>query len=258
MSASAENDVASALKNAYLGGPAADDARMASLIQSPAQAYAVQDALVRALDQAQPGAYPSTCWKSGGPSRDATLTNAQLPAWGVRPSGSSLQGLHLRRPAFEAEIALRIGRTVDASEAGTLTHESAIELVDAMCVTIEVVDSRWADPAAAPALLKLADLQSHAALLLGEWQPFDERDWSLQTCDVRIGDGPWQSFRGTHSLGAPTWALPAWLRHATRHGASVAAGTVVTAGTWSGCVDVKAGDRVEARFAGVGKAVVQF
>ena len=97
-----------------------------------------------------------------------------------------------------------------------------------MCVSIELVDSRWSEALEAPALAKLADLQSHGALVLGAWQPFPARDWAAQICRVRIGARPALRFQGTHSMGDPAWLLPAWLRHATqrrpdgarRHGAS--------------------------------------
>lgn len=257
MNPSIENDVLRSLQDALRGGPAIDDTRMAALITSPTQAYAVQDALVQALDAQRPATDAPPAWKSGGPSRDATQTHSQLPAYGVRPSGSDMQGLHLRQPGIEAEIALRLRRAVFAHEAAALTHEDAIELVEAMCVSIEVVDSRWLNGKTAPGLLKLADLQSHGALVLGEWKRFENRDWSRQTCQVRIGDADWQTFEGTHSLADPTWVLPAWLRHATRNGACVPAGTVVTTGTWCGWLDAKAGDRVEAKFADIGFALVQ-
>ncbi len=56
-----------------------------------------------------------------------------------------------------------------------------------MAVSIEVVDSRWRQYTDAPALLKLADLQAHGALVLGEWIPYQARDWASQRCHVRIG-----------------------------------------------------------------------
>lgn len=257
MNPSFDKDVFQALVAAMRGGPAANDTRMAALITSPEQAYAVQDALVQALDAQWPATGAPPSWKSGAPSRAATQTHSQLPAYGVRPSGSDMQGLHLRQPGIEAEIALRLGRAVSADEAAALTHEDAVELVEAMCVSIEVVDSRWSNAKRAPELLKLADLQSHGALVLGEWKRFENRDWSRQTCQVRIGDAGWQTFEGTHSLADPTWVLPAWLRHATRSGGSVPAGTVVTTGTWCGWLDANAGDRVEASFPDIGHAIVQ-
>jgi 2-keto-4-pentenoate hydratase len=163
---------------------------------------------------------------------------------------------HLR--GIEAEVALRLREPVDARRAATLDVAGARALVDAMCVSIEIVDSRWAEGLEAPALAKLADLQSHGALVLGPWVPFDAaRDWSAQPCRVRIGNEPARHFRGTHSMADPAFVLPAWLRHATREGAVVPAGAVVTTGTWCGLPMARAGDAVEVVFDGIGSAVVQ-
>jgi 2-keto-4-pentenoate hydratase len=52
--------------------------------------------------------------------------------------------------------------------------------------------------------------------------------------------------------------LPGWLRHATRDGATLRAGTVVTTGSWCGVLFAHAGDRVTVTFDGVGIASVQF
>ena len=125
-----------------------------------------------------------------------------------------------------------------------------------MCVSIEIVDSRWAEGLDAPALAKLADLQSHGALVLSDWLPFEARDWAAQRCRVSIGTQPAVERRGTHALADPLFVLPAWLRHATRNGRTVPAGTVVTTGTWCG-LHAAAGDRVLAEFPGIGVAAVQ-
>jgi 2-keto-4-pentenoate hydratase len=128
-----------------------------------------------------------------------------------------------------------------------------------MAVSIEVVDSRWAEGLQAPALAKLADLQSHGALVLGAWVPFDAaRDWSRQRCTVAIGLAQPQVFTGTHAMGDPAWVLPAWLRHATRGGVTLPAGTVVTTGTWCGLPLAAPGDLVQVAFDGIGAARVQF
>jgi 2-keto-4-pentenoate hydratase len=73
---------------------------------------------------------------------------------------------------------------------------------------------------------------------------------------VRIGDSS-NRFVGTHSLGHPAWLLPTWLKHATRDGATVPAGTVVTTGTWCGLLAAAAGDLVQVTFEGIGEASVQ-
>lgn len=131
-------------------------------------------------------------------------------------------------------------------------------MVDAMAVSIEIVDSRWAEAMQAPAWAKLADLQSHGALVLGAWKPFDSRrDWTRQPCSVQIGSQAPRTFTGTHSMGDPAQVLPRWLRHATQGGRVLPAGTIVTTGTWCGLPLAQPGDRVTVSFEGVGEASVQ-
>jgi len=217
-------------------------------------AYLVQTALANELDWFADG--PPRHWKSGGPSRTATLTHAPLPAAGVWASPADAREWPFRMRFIEAEIALRLARDVKPDDAAALDFTSAASWVDAMAVSIEIVDSRWQQGFSAPALLRLADLQSHGALVLGDWQPHAPRDWSAQSCHVQIGDKTFD-FRGTHSCGDPAWVLPEWLRHATREGDTVAAGTVVTTGTWCGALEARRGDAVKVRFDGLGEARVQ-
>jgi 2-keto-4-pentenoate hydratase len=222
-----------------------------------AAAYAVQHGVAGALGWF--GDDSPRHWKSGGPSREATLTHAPLPPAGVRdsPADTGDWPFHLR--GIEAEIALRLARDVDAALAARIDHAGASALVDAMTVSIEVVDTRWREGLDAPPLAKLADLQAHGALVLGRWVAFDAaRDWRAQRCTVRIGAQPPREFRGTHALADPAFVLPAWLRHATRDGATLRAGSVVTTGTWCGVLHAQAGDHVHVAFDGIGDAAVRF
>lgn len=246
--------VAQALLAARRDRTPCDAERFATTLSDAAQAYAVQDAVARALGEDDAVA---RYWKSGGPSRETPLTHAALPAAGVWKSPADARGWPLNLRLIEAEIALRLGRDVTAAQAAALTPEAAPSLIDAMAVSIEVVDSRWRQGPQAPALLKLADLQSHGALVLGEWRPFAPRDWSQQQCTVAIGSAPPRQFKGSHSLGDPAWLLVQWLRHVARNGATVPAGTVVTTGTWCGMLPASASDVVEVVFEGVGNASVQ-
>jgi len=230
----------------------------ATVLSSAEQAYAVQDAVAAGL-----GWFASASpqhWKSGGASRQALLTHAPLPPAGVRSSPASFSDWPLHSPAMEAEIALRLAVDVDPALAARLTPDQTEEidgLIGEMAVSIELVDSRWVEGGKAPALLKLADQQSHGALALGNWVAYARRDWSGQRCEVRIGTQPTVLRTGSHSLADPAWLLPQWLRHATRGGATLAAGSVVTTGTWVGLLPVQAGDRVEVDFEGIGKASLQ-
>ncbi|HUG22693.1 fumarylacetoacetate hydrolase family protein [Piscinibacter sp.] len=252
MTATAVEEVAQALLTARRERVPCNAERFATTLVDAAEAYAVQDAVARGLGETFPGH-----WKSGGPGREQPLTHAALPAAGVwaSPAVAADWPFHLR--LIEAEVALRLGADVTPAQAEALTQANAPSLIDAMTVSIELVDSRWRQGPQAPPLLKLADLQSHGALVLGDWRPFAPRDWAQQALTVRIGDRPAERFRGTHALGDPAWLLPQWLRHATRGGATVPRGTVVTTGTWCGLLEAQAGDAVDVEFDGIGRASVQ-
>jgi len=224
-------------------------------------AYAAQARVALALRWFQAG--PPRHWKSGGSSRESLQTHAPLPPVGVWASpadGRSAPGglaWHLR--GIEAEVALRLATDVTAERAASLDLTAACDLVDAMAVAIEIVDSRWLEGIAAPPLAKLADQQSHGALVLGAWVPFQSaRDWAAQRCSVQIGGAAAVVHTGTHAMGGPACVLPAWLRHATRDGVTLPAGTVVTTGTWCGLPMAAAGEAVVVAFDGIGQARVQF
>jgi hypothetical protein len=223
----------------------------ASTLPDAASAYAVQAAVGETIGWFKGGA--PRYWKSGGTSRDAALTHAPLPPLGVHTSPADLRSGHFHFRGIEAEIALRIGEPVDALRAAVETPL----VVEAMCVAIEVVDSRWDAGIEAPPLAKLADLQSHGALVLGEWMPFVTRDWTVQCGRVEIGSIV-REFRGTHALCDPAWGLTTWMRHAASQGFLLPAGTVVTTGTWCGLLMAEPGDAVLVVFEGIGEVRVQF
>ena len=248
--------LAAALADARRAHVALASAPWAGELANASDAYAAQDEVARVLGWF--GDAPPRHWKSGGASRDAVLTHAPLPPAGVFASQAQMSDWPLHSRAVEPEIALRLKADVTPQDAMRLDHHAVDALIDAMTVAIEVVDSRWVEGLNAPALLRLADLQSHAALVLGEWQPYARRDWRAQRCVLQIGSAPAIERVGTHSLGDPAWLLPLWLRHATRHGATVTAGTIVTTGTWAGAVPVRSGDEVRVSFDGIGEASVRF
>jgi len=248
-------EVAQALVQARQQRRACDASTFTNTLRDAADAYAVQRLVAQALHG--PDAVFPRYWKSGGPSREAIATHAPLPAEGVWPSPADARRSPCNIRLIEVEIALRLGRDVTPLEAAALLPDAAPALVDAMAVSIELVDSRWRQGVQAPALLKLADLQSHGALVLGEWIAFAPRDWATQPVTVRIGDASPLTFSGSHSMGDPAWVLPAWLRHATREGHAVPRGTVVTTGTWCGMLPANAGDLVTARFDGIGEVALQ-
>ena len=180
-------------------------------------AYAVQDGVALVMGWFAGRAVPQH-WKSGGANRTAEMAHAPLPPQGVWPSPADARQWPFFHRGIEGEIALRLGQDVTPAQAATLDVEQARRLVDAMCVSIEVVDFRWAEAGAAPTWHKMADSLSHGALVLGEWVPFQPLDWSRQRCVATLGSQPTTEHVGTHPLGDPAFLLPAWLRHITRTG----------------------------------------
>jgi 2-keto-4-pentenoate hydratase len=240
-----------ALVAARRGNRTLDASPWTDTLATGAQAYEVQDAVAAALGWFDGQPVPGT-WKSGGGSRTATLTHAPLPPAGVRRSPADFGDLSFNAPGIEAEVALRLGQDVTPAQAAKLDHDNAASLIDAMTVSVEIVDSRWQDLAATPALLRLADSQVHGALLLGEWKPYAAVDWASQRCEAKVGDADTVVREGTHPLADPAWLLPIWLRHLTRHGQTVPAGTVVTTGSWVGILPCRRGDQVTVEFPGIG------
>jgi 2-keto-4-pentenoate hydratase len=245
-----------------LGSPQAQGADVAPLLRGPEDARAVQRALAQAYGWWPQDRAPRY-WKSGGPGRNQPLVHAPLPEPGVLTGmdEAPAPGPVFQLRGAEAEIALRIGQDVTAEQAATLDHASALALVDAWCLALEWVDVRWRDGLKAPALAHLADGQCHGGLLLGHWQSMQAlqgKDWSAQSCTITLDHAAPQTFTGTHSLGDPAWLLLDWLQHVAREYGSVPAGTVVTTGTWCGCMQLQAGQRFQAEFAGLGTLAWQF
>lgn len=215
-------------------------------VTTPAQADAVQqrvtDLLGWSAQQAQ------QAWKSGGPTRQGPFSHAPIAPEGLqhRPATALL--------GIEAEVALRLGLDVDAGLAASLQPGALPQgLIDAMAPAMELLGSRWSEGLAAPELLRRADHQSNAGLLIGPWRPFEPRNWAQQRFSVRIGQAQVMHYQGGHALDDPSWLLPAWLQQLTQQGQRVPAGTLVTTGAWCGCVPLGSAESAVVEFEALGR-----
>ncbi len=259
MNQTAISNIADAIVSARKNHLPADASPFMDLLHSTDDAYAVQKLVLKKLQAADPAL--ALAWKTGGPNRSSEQTHAALLNEGILKSGVNMSDWPLNIRIIEIEIALRLNRAITSEVAAVLTHETSKQLIDAMTVSIEVVDSRWKQAGAAQALLKLADMQTHGALVLGDWIPYrssdHSRDWLKQNASVKIGDQPIAHFVGTHTLQDPTYVLPAWLKYACAEGHTIPAGTIVTTGSWCGMPFAKKGNLIVAEFDGIGKTTVQ-
>lgn len=211
-----------ALAAAHRQGSRLSAADWAGAVRDEADAYAVQHGVAAALG------WRFDRWKSGGAGPQGPFSHSPVDP----VAGTALLGV-------EAEVALRIGAD------GT---------PDAMCIAVELVASRWAEGLEAPALLRMADFQSNAGLLLGDWQPCRALDWARLEWRLALSGQPEVVRRGGHSLADPAGVLSAWREHATRQGRPVRAGTIVTTGAWGG-LHATGGARGSLRIEGLGEFV---
>lgn len=133
-----------------------------------AEGFAIQDAVVAALDQ------PTIGWKlllaDGNPIFAPILASDEVPAGGTwRVQGGQPAGI-------EVEIAFRMGATVPAGA----TPEQILDAVASAHVVFELCQSRLADPNDQPRHVGLADCVSNAGVVVGDaiagWRSINLRD----------------------------------------------------------------------------------
>ena len=135
-------DLGAALAQAWTDDTLLDDAAWS--LPDEATAYAAQAELARRLDWLSPGRVQF--WKCGGSSREGALGSSPLPPLRAREVRGLRNGgdfSEFTLVGAEAEIALRLGQDVTPEMAAALVPGQAEHLIDAMCVAVEWLGSRW-------------------------------------------------------------------------------------------------------------------
>ncbi|MBR0820763.1 fumarylacetoacetate hydrolase family protein [Bradyrhizobium liaoningense] len=215
-----------------------------------AAAYAIQDATLARIG-------PIGGWKVGAANPEAEPICAPLPASCLLASGARL-GTGLLR-GVEAEVALRVGRTLTIDDAVLPDHELA-RAFDAAYPVIEVVETRLEDWTDSAALAQLADLQSHGALLIGPAATVSIASIDLRSVEAQISVGDDVNKRTTGGNPAgDIWRMLRWLiRHCAERGAPLLPGHIVTTGSCTGMIFAQEGASVRARLEGFGDVAVDF
>ncbi|MDE2516724.1 MAG: fumarylacetoacetate hydrolase family protein [Rhodospirillales bacterium] len=214
-----------------------------------AAAHAIQDETARLLGLSVAG------WKVNAPP-GGDVTRGQILAGLIHANPARVPAASVPQCGIEGEVAFRIERALPARAAAY----SAEEVADAVIAmpAIEIVDSRFAAPDNAGALDKLADSISNGGFVAGSplahW-----RDLDLQRLGVtqRVNGAITFSGTGTHPIGdafAPMLALANLLRESC----GLAAGQIVTTGSWTGVQYLRPGDRCAVSFTGLGDVALEF
>ena len=209
-------------------------------------AYAIQDATLSALG-------PIGGWKVGAKDSEAEPICAPLPASCLLPSGTNLSGAQWRLRGVEVELGLRVGRDLDHVPSD-LTVGELTDAFDAVLPVIEVLETRLDDWAASAPLAKLADLQSHGALLLGPPAPVPAMSIDLRTLVTELDfNGRTVSRTQGGNPAGDVWRLVSWLiKHCADRKTPLRRGQIVTTGSCTGVLLAEKGTHVEGRLVGLG------
>jgi len=168
----------------------------------------------------------------------------------------------LRRDAFllcvlEAEVAVRFARSVDG-RAGPPSREALADAIEALFPVIEIADSRLAGFPVVPPAAITADLGFSGALVTGaaseDWRRYDLAGVAVT---LQVNGNVVREGAGAAVLGHPLDALAEYVAELGRNGGQVAAGDLVSTGTWTQPYMGQRGDRVLADFGPLGRVEVE-
>lgn len=219
-----------------------------------AAAYAIQRATLAALG-------PIGGWKVGGLAGAEGLVTAPLPGPGLFATDALAPAAlpeGLRGFGVEAEIAYRLRHALPP-RAPAYTREEVRAAIGTAHAAIEVVESRFAVADAANPFSRLADLLSHGALVVGPGQPaWQDLDPAATTVTLSI-DGMIHAARVGTPPVVDLIGLVLWLANeGARPFGGLAAGQIVTTGSWTGLAAARPGALVRVRFDGLAPVALSF
>ena len=221
--------------------------------KTAADAHAIQDA-VTALLRDEVRAYKANAPVAGDPNSYGL--RGPIYAANTRTSPAKFPVAEAPQCGVEGEVAFRFRRDLPP-RASAYSREDVAAAVDA-CAAIEVVTSRFADPAAMSAHDKLADCISNGGFVYGEMRA----DWSaLDVAKLKVtltvnGETVLEQVGG-HPIGDPLGVAVAFVEM-MRTDIGVKAGQFITCGSCTGLRYLKPGDTCSVHFEGLGGAELQF
>lgn len=219
--------------------------------RSFAEAYAIQDAVTRAR-----GAWGG--WKVGAPTLEATPLCAPMYRAGLVLSPARLKDTEYRSRGIEAEVAFTFVRALPP-KATAYGRDEVLSAIGTVHAGLEVVESRYAEPATLDVFSAAADSQGHRGYVVGP-PLLDWRRLELKTLPVSLlVNGVPAVERAGGNTSGDVFRLLVWLANegSVRLG-GIRAGDLVTTGSTTGLTVVPEGATVVARFAGLGEAALHF
>lgn len=198
---------------------------------SEAQAYAVQDAIIRAVGT-------RGGWKAS-PLREGKARCSPIPARFFVDAPASFDASLLSGCLAEVEIAVRF-KADPLGRGRALSAGNLADCIASVHPAVELLSSRFTAPDSAPDLDRLADLQNCAAVVLG----VATADWSgLEFAELPFAlvlSGQAVSLKVNSPTTEQTLEALCWLAdHAAARGVPLKAGDVVITGARLGPVSLQ-------------------
>lgn len=219
---------------------------------SAAEAYAVQDAILRRL------AIPIAGWKAGASSPTAEPQAGPILADRLKPSPARFAMPAKAFRTVEGEVAFTLGRDLPTRSQGYREDE----VWDAMAtvhVGIEVLESSFIDRRKISEHAVLGDLLNNGAYCYGaavkDWRGLDV---ATPEASIWINGKEGRRAKAGTPGGHPKRLLTWLANHAASRGLPLKAGMIVTTGSHTGMLDAPPGATVTARLEGIGEATLQF
>jgi 2-oxo-3-hexenedioate decarboxylase/2-keto-4-pentenoate hydratase len=173
----------------------------------------------------------------------------------VHRDGATVLAARYCAPRVEPEICFRLARPLRGPG---VTVEDVLAATEAVAPALEIVDSRIRDWRITLADT-VADNASSAGLVHGPWTPLaDAPDLAAVTAELFVDGERVASGSGEEVLGHPAAAV-AWLANTLAgFDSALEEGHLVLPGAMTTAPFVTAGQKVEARFGGLGSASVIF
>jgi 2-keto-4-pentenoate hydratase len=192
-------------------------------------------------------------WKCSLPTADRAVACAPIFAPVIYRDSPCPVVAHGPNAKIEPEIAFVLGRDLLPREAGYTESEVRAAIAETRLV-LELLDSRYADPAPVSFAEVLADQINNQGLFVG---PVLERglDAPLEGFAVAIeANGRMvHSREGRHPDGHPLRPLVWLASYLARHESGLAAGQIVTTGSYAGALEVPLYTPLAVRFGALGE-----
>jgi 2-keto-4-pentenoate hydratase len=249
MDSRATKEAAGLLAEAWRTGKRIDRLPEPSRPRNAAEAYAIQLATIAEMGDSVAG------WKVAM-SQDYDLLIGILAQSRVFEDGAAISSAPMAMIGIEAEIAFRFARPLPPRERAY--ERSEVEAAVTAFPAIEIVDSRFTSYDGTPVIDRAADFMSNGAFIAGaareDWRAID-----LAKLEARLSIDGIEVVRGIggHASGDPLIPAIAFSNH-FRSSSGVAAGQMVTTGTFTGLQFAQRNSIVSATFVGFGDASCRF